>query len=94
MGKIYVVSVKNTKILVIDSKRIHGHGLSQTLSYAESKTDIAVNLEKLLSRADNVDTGYVLKVALEVTDSAKKVLLNFSICPDNKTTQNMNTQII
>ena len=47
-------------ILDIDSYKLCGLRMSQSIPYSETNFDKTVDLEKLLSQADNTDTDYIL----------------------------------
>ena len=51
------------KTLGMNSNILYALGMSQPLHFA-IKIDFTESLEKILSPADNSDTGYVLKVEL------------------------------
>ena len=71
MGKIFLFSLFDTKLLDIDSNFLQGRGVSQFLPYAIDKFVYTVTWEKVLSTTDNAETGYVLKVGTNYTDKSK-----------------------
>ena len=72
-GKRYVGPVNDTKMLDIDSNNPYGLRMSKSSPYTYIRNDETIGLEKILSTADNADTGYVLEVDLKHTDKARKV---------------------
>ena len=57
--------------------------MTQALRYAE-KNHNTLNLGKTISITHTYNTSYGLKVVLNHTDRAKRVLLNFAFYPENK----------
>ena len=90
MGKRYVKSDKNKKILYADATKLYGHSMSQFLLYDEIEMwhghpDKYWNwLEEILNTPDDSESGYFVEVDLKYPDKIKQKTKYFPFCPENK----------
>ena len=78
MGDRFARSDENPKKnLYIDSNNLYVHGMSQSLSYAETKFDEIVKLEDKLKTSDKPDIGCFIGVDLKNLDTVNTKILPF-----------------
>ena len=86
MGKKFIKSDENVKILYSDANNLYGHPMSEPLPFDEIEFDRNVILEDLLNTADDSDTGYFVEVDLPHPDTIKEKTTNFPFAPVNRKT--------
>ena len=81
MGKRYIKSDDNKKILYLDANNLYGHSMSESLLYDEIKFDRDVKLEDILNTPDDSDIGYFIEVDLNYSDNIKEKTKNLPYAP-------------
>ena len=84
MGKRYVISDENKKILYLDANNLYGHSMSEPLPYDKIKFDNNVKLEDILNTPDDGDIGYFIEVDLTYPDNINEKTKHFLFAHVNR----------
>ena len=84
MGDRYVITDENEKIIYIDATNLYGHSMFEPLPFDESKLDINVKLEDILTTPVDSDIGYFVEVDLKYPDEIREKTESFPFFPENK----------
>ena len=89
MGRRYVKSDEDKKILYFDANNLYGHSMSQMLPYDEIEMwhchpDLYMDKLEILNTPDDSDIGCFAEVDLRYLDTIKERTKIFPFCPENK----------